>query len=67
MHLYEPPSFDACPVDVKLEVSNSFRAVPQSTFKDSDTMIQVDTFENYIESLLDRYLIVNAICFATLR
>ena len=47
------PSFDACPEDLKLEASNSFRAVPQSKFKDIDTMIQADTFKNYIESLAD--------------
>jgi len=49
----ETPSFDACPVDVKFESSNSFLAVPQSKFKDIDTMIQTDTFENYTESLHD--------------
>ena len=49
----ETPSFDASQIDVNLESSNSFRAVPQSKFKDIDTMTQANTFENYIESLHD--------------
>ena len=49
----EPPPFDARPTELKLETTNSFGAVPQSKFKDMDTMIQPDTFVNYIESSHD--------------
>jgi len=34
-------------------LKRSFRAVPQSKFKDIDTIIQADTFENDIESFPD--------------
>lgn len=49
----EPPPFDACPIDFRMEPSNTFRAVPQSNFKDLDTMNQPGTYESYIESLPD--------------
>ena len=46
----EPP-FDSCPIDVKIEKGGIFRAVPQSSFKDAEHVVQPDTYKSYIESL----------------
>jgi len=46
----EPP-FDSCPVDIKIEKGGIFRAVPQTSFKDAEHVVQSDTYGSYIESL----------------
>ena len=43
----EPP-FDSCPIDVRIEKGGIFCAVPQSSFKNAEYVVEPDTYETYI-------------------
>ena len=45
------PSFNSCPIDVKIEKGGIFQSVPQSSFKAAEYVVEPDTYESYIESL----------------